>query len=55
MRPKKPIMMGKATIINTNTEAKKKIELQIAKKQYEIKLLEIELKYPKNPKKGRKI
>ena len=57
-RPRKKIpKMGKAQILTTDDTAKKKIKQQIAKKRYEIDMLQIELDHPakqnsENPKIG---
>ena len=43
---KKSIEMWKIVKLNENDSRKKKLEIQIAKKNYEVEILKIELKYP---------
>jgi len=45
-RTKKPIVIGKAAVLTPDDSRKKKNELLIAKKNYEIAILQIENKYP---------
>lgn len=49
MRAKKETILWRAAVITPDTTQSKKIELQIAKKNYEIECLRIELKYPTQP------
>lgn len=44
---RKPPIKGHARIISTDDTEKKKIKQQIAKKRYEIDMLQIELDHPK--------
>lgn len=45
-RRKTELTLGKASIISTYESNNKAIELEIAKKRYEIDVLSIELRYP---------
>jgi hypothetical protein len=48
--PKRIPKIGKAQILKTDDMDKKKIKQQIAKKRYEIEMLQIELEHPKKEK-----
>lgn len=47
-RRKKETILWKAAVVTENDQRKKKIELKIAKKNFEVEILKIELKYPES-------
>lgn len=48
--PKRIPKIGKAQILKNDDSEKKKIKQKIAKKKYQIELLQIELEHPQNTK-----
>lgn len=47
--------MWTASVVTESQKRKKDIEMKIAKKNFEIEVLQIELKYPENDSSKRKI